>query len=112
MQIHIDYICLAFCQCVFSSESAIEILEGMHNHIGYIGNTFRHYEFSNVSSNALPERKQSHIGRICAVVLRSDVFAYSCPAPPPRVSCDPAYVTFLLIPALPPLPWSVVTPPM
>ena len=28
-----------------------------------------------------------------------DVFAYSCPAPPPLVSCDPAFVTFLLIPA-------------
>ena len=39
-----------------------------------------------------------------------DVFAYSCPAPPPLVSCDPAFVTFLLIPALPHLPWSVVTP--
>ena len=36
-----------------------------------------------------------------------DVFVYSCPAPPPpskKVSCDPRYVTFLFIPALPPLP--------
>ena len=59
MQIHIDYICLAFLQYVFSSDAAIEIPQVMHNHIGYIGKVFRRCEFSNVSSDALPEGKLS-----------------------------------------------------
>ena len=57
---------------VFSSDFAIEIHEGLHNHIVYIGKIFRRCEFSNVSLDALPERKKSHIGCICAVFLRSE----------------------------------------
>ena len=41
----------------------------------------------------------------CDPVSVCHVFAYSCPAPPPRLVVTPCqFVTFLLIPALPPLP--------